>query len=161
MRAAHDVYAETNPAFCASVIAEFIESYASIKAEGPEMLVLYVALPIALSGDLADSFDGTNKNTGLSEWLRRNQHVQIGLADRINLSLSLVTDAIRLGCFTRLMVMSNEGRLNLGSKNQKSGRLTAGVDENKQLLRRAGRLGYWFASSGSTRTVFSAMGLTV
>lgn len=161
MKTAHDVYAETNPAFCASVLAEFIRSFVSVKAEGPEMPVLYLTLPIALSGELAASFDGTNKNTGLSEWLRRSPQIQVGLADRINLSLGLVTEAVRFGCFTRLFVLSSAGRLSLGSKNLKSGSITPGIEETKLILKRAGRLGYWFASSGTTRSVFNAMGLTV
>ena len=37
MRVAHDVYAETNPAFCAAALIEFTKAYLSAKREGPEM----------------------------------------------------------------------------------------------------------------------------
>jgi hypothetical protein len=51
--------------------------------------------------------------------------------------------------------------LRLGDKKIKAG-ITKGIgEESAQVLKRAERLGYWFAAAGSTRTVFNIMGLTV
>lgn len=161
MRVTHDVYAETNPAFCAAVLAEFTKAYLSARPKGPEAPVAYLALPVALSGELARAFDGTNKNTGLLEWLERSPQVQVGLADRVNASLSIVTDAIRFGCFTRVLAIGEGARLKLGDQKLKPGAISALGDEPGQAIKRAGRLGHWFAIAGSTRSVFDMMGLTV
>jgi len=161
MKAAHDVYAETNPAFCAAALVEFTKAYLSGRPEGPETPVAYLALPIALSGELATAFHGTNKNTGLLEWLERSPQVQIGLAERVNASLDIVTDAIRFGCFTGVLTIGEGARLRLGGKNQKPGASSVFGDEPGQVIKRAGRLGHWFADAGSTRSVFDMMGLTV
>jgi len=67
MKPAHDVFAETNPAFCAFALTEFVRAYVSVNPAGPEMPTIYLSLPVALSGDLAAAFGGTNKNTGLLE----------------------------------------------------------------------------------------------
>ncbi len=160
MKKTHDVYAETNPAYCASVLIEFTDAYLSARPEGPETPMAYLALPVALSGELAGAFDGTNKNTGLLEWLDRSPQVQVGLAERVNASMDIVTEAIRFGCFARILVMEESARLRLGDKKIKRSVIRALGGESAQAIKHAGRLGHWFASAGSTRTVFDMMGLT-
>lgn len=56
MRDTHDVYAETNPAFCAAVLVEFTKAYMSERPRGPEAPVAYLALLVALSGELVGAF---------------------------------------------------------------------------------------------------------
>ncbi|MBK8257627.1 MAG: hypothetical protein IPK82_33775 [Polyangiaceae bacterium] len=161
MKAAHDIFAETNPAFCAYALVGFTAAFLSVNAGGPELPVAYLSLPIALSGDLAGAFSGTNKNTGLLEWLERSPQIQIGLAERMNRSLSIVTEAVRFGCFSRVLTVTDGARLLLGKRKAKKSATTALSDGPAQSLRRAERLGYWFAAAGSTKTVFDMMGLTV
>jgi hypothetical protein len=161
MRLAHDIYSETNPAFCAYALGAFTSAYLSVNADGPEIPVLYLALPIALSGDLGQTFDGTNKKTGLLEWLERSPQVQIGFSDRVNGSMDIVTEAIRLGCFAHYLTMDDSARLRLGRQKFKKSAADTLSAEPAQVLKRAERLGYWFAMAGSTRAVFNMMGLTV
>ena len=162
MRVAHDVYAETNPAFCTYALANFTKAYLSINHTGPELPTAYLALPVALSSDLAAAFGGTNKNTGLLEWLERSPQVQVGLADRVNASMEIVTEAMRFSCFAGVLVMTEGARLQLGKKKLKSSAVSAlGNVGSAQAIKRAERLGYWFAMAGSTRAVFDIMGLTV
>jgi hypothetical protein len=161
MKVAHDVYAETNPAFCTCVLREFVKSYVSVNSAGPEVPAVYLSLPVALSGDLAATFGGTNKNTGLLEWLGRSPQVQIGLADRLNASLNMVTDAVRFGCFTGTIALKPDARLQLGGAKFKKSAIGMLDDAAAQALKRSERLGYWFAMAGSTRNVFDIMGLAV
>jgi hypothetical protein len=161
MTTAHDIYSETNPAFCAYALAAFTKTYLSINANGPEVPIAYLSLPVALSGDLGRAFLGTNKNTGLLEWLERSPQVQIGLAERTNRSIDIVTEAIRFGCFTRVLKFEEGARLGIGDRKIKTNAVKALHEEPAQVLKRAERLGYWFAMAGSTRAVFDIMGLTV
>lgn len=161
MIVAHDVFAETNPAFCASALAAFAASFMSLNEAGPELPVCYIALPVALSGDLAVTFDGTNRNTGLLEWLTRRPQVQVGLAARINASASIVTEAVRFGCFARVLALGEDGRVRLGTQKIKKSVLGKLRDEPALAIKHAELLGYWFAMVGSTRTTFDMMGLTV
>jgi hypothetical protein len=161
MKLAHDIYSETNPAFCAYALVEFTRAYLSVNADGPEVPTVYLALSVALSGDLGSAFAGTNKNTGLLEWLERSPQVQVGLAERANASMDLVTEAIRFGCFTRVLKMDDSARLTLGDRKLKKSAVNALSEEPAQVLKRAERLGYWFATAGTTRTVFDIMGLTL
>jgi hypothetical protein len=161
MSVAHDVYSETNPAFCAHALVAFTTAFLSVNDNGPEVPAAYLALPVALAGDLGRAFDGTNKNTGLLEWLNRRPQVQIGLENLVNTSMDIVTEAIRFGCFSRILVVNQGAQLRLGTQKVKKSAVAALSDAPAQSIKRAERLGFWFASAGSTRTVFDMMGLTV
>ena len=157
----HDVYSEMNPAYCTYVLGAFVSSFVSVKAEGPELVTAYVSLPIALSGELEASFEGTNKNTGLMEWLGRSPYVRIGLTPRLNGSFEIVTEAVRLACFSEALVLTSQARLQLGSQKLKQSARQELGESSRNAFRRAERLGYWFAAAGSSRTIFEAMGLTL
>jgi hypothetical protein len=161
MTVAHDVFAETNPAFCTYALAAFVTSYFSVREDGPELPIAHLALPLALSGDLATTFNGTNKNTGLLQWFERNPRVQIGLSSRINGSMNIVTEAIRFACFARVLKLDEGARLQLGPSKLKKSATKSLSDEPAQAIKRAERLGYWFALAGSTRTIFNVLGLAV
>jgi len=158
---AHDIYSETNPAFCSFALVSFTTAYISVNNRGPEVLITYIALPIAMSGDFGSTFLGTNRNTGLLEWLERSPQVRVALAERMNASLEIVTEAIRFGCFLRVLKFEDEARISLGDRKIKKSLLQELSQEPAKVMRRAERLGYWFGSAGSTRAIFDMMGLTV
>lgn len=161
MRLAHDIYAETNPAFCTYVLVDFVRAFLSVNPAGPELPIAYLALPVALSGDLAAAFGGTNKNTGLLEWLERSPQVQVGLAERVNASMEIVTDAVRFGCFAGVLAVTQDAHLQLGGKKVKRSAIGLLDDGAAHAIKRAERLGYWFAMGGSTRNIFDISGLTI
>lgn len=161
MKPAHDLFAEHNPAFCAYVLTAFVKTFAELIPTGADLPIVYVALPIAFSGDLVPSFEGTNKSTGLLEWLGRTPQMSIGFADRANAALETVSEAVRYGCFTNVVSLSADGRLAPGSKKAKQSPLNDFDPVALGAIRRAGRLGHWFASGGSTRNIFGILGLTV
>lgn len=161
MRVSHDVYAELNPAFCAAVLAEFTKSFYAAQVVGPELPLTYLALPVVLSDELAYTFDSTNKNTGLLPWIERSPQVRVGLAERVNASMDIVTAAIRFGCFARVLTIGDGARLLLGERKLAASAISDAGSEAGRTIKRAGRLAYWFATAGSTRSVFDAMGLSV
>lgn len=161
MTLAHDLYAETNPAFCAYALAEFLKAYVEVDETGPELPLAYLAMPIALSEDLAGSFDGTNKRTGLLEWLERTPQMSLGLGERVNASLDIVTSAVRYGCFTQIFTLGVDGRLRPGTKKVNAAAVGRLDTSSAGAIRRAGRLGTWLATAGSTRNIFGILGLTV
>jgi len=158
---AYDVYAEFNPGFCASVLQNFIEAYMAIQPTGPELPVLYLALPIVLSGELQVSFQGTNRNTGLLEWLNRNPYIYIDLAARINSSTNIASEAIRFACFSKILNVGKDARCTLGDKTIKKKLFKNLSQESEQTLKRAQKLGYWFADAGTTKTIFNILGISL
>lgn len=158
---AHDIYAETNPAWVAWVLCSFIRGFSQVDPHGVDVPVAYLAVPICLSGDLLGTFDGTNKKTGLREWIERSPQIQIELGDRVNGSMDLVSDAVRLGCFSKAVQMSAEGRLLAGPLPLKTDLAQGLSPDLAGPVKRADRLGYWMAGAGSTKTIFDILGLSL
>ncbi|WP_082578242.1 three component ABC system middle component [Lysobacter sp. Root690] len=161
MTPAHDVFAELNPAYCGTALAAFVGAYKSLNDAGPELAICYIALPVGLSGDLAETFAGTNRNTGLLEWLTRSPQVHIGLGSRVNSTMDVVTSSLRFGCFANLLILGRDGRLQVGNRQVPKSSLDKLGAESVKAIKRVERLGYWFAMAGTTRNVFGVMGLTV
>jgi hypothetical protein len=161
MIVAHDIYSETNPAYGTYALTMFVQGFIAANVAGPELPAAYLALPVAMSGDLAASFHGTNRNTGLLEWLDRSPQIQLGLADRVNRSMEIVTAAVRLACFTQTLALADSARLQPGTQKLKKSPIAALSVDTANGIKRAERLGYWFATAGSTRSAFDAMGLTL
>ncbi len=157
---AHDIFAETNPAFCAYVLVAFTTTFQETWPAGPEAPLAYLALPLVISNELAQTFEGTNRNTGLPVWLDRNPGILVDLADRVDASLGIVTEGLRFGCFSQTLRWQGAHILRGTAPIKKvtsagSGEAVAGA------IKRAERMGYWLANVGSQRAVFSMMGLTV
>lgn len=160
MKISHDVYAETNPAFCTFVLFGFVSAYLSVNKSGPELPLAYLSLPLALSGDLAAEFSGTNKNTGLLEWINRSPVVQVAVAERMNASVGIVTEALRFACFSQVLALGEDARMVLGKKKLKKTPIAKLSRDPANAIKHAERLGFWFAKAGSTRAVFDTIGLT-
>lgn len=161
MKVAHDIFAEVNPAFCTYVLIAFIDKFIMEKKTAPELPLAYLALPIALSGDLTASFDGTNKSTGLREWIERSPQIHVSIHKRINLSMSIVKEAICFGCFTRALKVDQKACLLVGENRPKKTAINELSTNSKETIRRAEKLGYWFSGAGSSKTVFNIMGVSI
>ncbi|MBV5346734.1 hypothetical protein JZU46_00660 [bacterium] len=158
MTIAHDIHAEMNPVYCAAVLAKFCEAHQQGLERKPALVTAYLVLPIALSDDLAVTFDGCNINTGLRVWIERNPNVLLDLAERVNSTLPVTTEAIRFGCIAKLLQIEKSGEI--GSLNMKIS--PAILDGNSgKAFKRARLLGSWFSGTGSARAVIEAMGVSV
>ncbi|PXX43218.1 three component ABC system middle component [Undibacterium pigrum] len=155
---AHDMFAETNPAFCAVVLAAFCKSYQSLNDQAPTLLLAYPVLPIVMSNDLTDTFAGTNKSTGMLEWIHRNPQILIGIAKRVNATLPLTTDAIQFGCLIQLLKVNNDGSISSTNKSIPKAAIQSSIESN---LKKARLIGSWFAGIGSARAVMEALGVSI
>jgi hypothetical protein len=158
MKFAHDVFAEINPALCAAIVAQFTEAHSQAIGVAPAMALPYIALPLALSNDLAGSFDGTTKRTGLVVWLERNRSTLPDLPKLIDATLPVTTGAIRFGCLTGLLKISDEG---LVVSMERSLPTALRTGEVGAIFKRAQLLGTWFGLAGSPRAVTEAFGVSV
>lgn len=158
MTIAHDIFVETNPAFCAAVLAKFCEAHISYNKIKPTLPVSYLILPIVLSEDLAMTFGKSTKDTGLLVWLERNPKILDNFARRVNDTLKITTDAVRFGCISGILNLNSEGCLASASLNIPPSVLNGA---NSNAFKRGRLLGNWFAAAGSARAVMEAMGVSV
>jgi hypothetical protein len=160
MTIARDVLAETNPAFCCAVFAEFCLAYKNAQKEGraPSVILSYLILPIVIAEEFALTFEGCNKDTGLSVWLNRNPQIITELSKKINSTLDITTTAIQFGSLTGALHLTSDG--DLASALKKLPAIVAG-SVFKATLSRARLFGTWTATMGSPRAVLEAFGVSV
>jgi hypothetical protein len=68
---------------------------------------------------------------------------------------------VRLGCFSHTLALHGGARLSAGSRGLKKDLASGLSAELARTVRHADRLGFWFATAGSTKTVYDMMGLTL
>lgn len=159
MIAAHDVFAETNPAFCGAVLAQFCLSYQATRPDlRPAVALVYLVVPLAVSEDLAPTFDGCNRETGFTLWMSRNPAISVDLARKVNSTLEITTVAIRFGCIAGIFKLKADGSVESTRKTLPAA-LTTGV--NGAAFKRARLLGTWMAGMGSPRSVLEVLGVSV
>lgn len=160
MSTARDVFAETNPAFCCVVLAQFCIAYqkAQLAERPPTAALTYLVVPIAISEDLAPTFEGCNIDTGLAVWLNRSPKVVAELAKKVNLTLDITTAAIRFGCITGTLRLTSEGNVEAALRKFPAS-VTGGIAG--AALKRARLFGAWAATMGSSRAVLEAFGVSV
>lgn len=161
MKISHDIYAEMNPAFCALLLETFVDAYIRTVNRSPDLPLVYVALPLLLSDDCILLFEGTNKTTGLREWLKRSPNYDLDIHIRLNGSLNIVTEALQFGCFSGYLELTEKAQLSLGFNSFKKSKIRKIDSDLLRVVKCAERLGCWFAEAGSTKAVFDIMGLTV
>ena len=154
----YDIYAEANPAFVAYLIHRFVKKY-DVAAEGfPHITLVYVAIPIGMSGKLGSTFDLTNSRTGLLAWLSRFPEVRIGLNQNIIASQRIIADGLKAAILSRLIKVTEEGYLELGEAKGPPESLKSSLpDGPKAVTGRVERLGTWIGKAGSPAAVYSAL----
>ncbi|MBK1690188.1 three component ABC system middle component [Rubrivivax gelatinosus] len=159
MIAARDVFAETNPAFCGAVLAQFCSAYEVTRlGVCPAAALVYLVVPLAISEDLASTFDGCNRETGLTLWMSRHPKVSVDLAKKVNSTLEITTTAIRFGCIAGIFKLTADGGIQSTRKTQPAA-VATGV--TGAALKRSRLLGIWMAGMGSPRSVLEALGVSV
>lgn len=159
MTVAHDLFAEKNPAFGVFTIIGFCRSFSEISERAPAVALLYLAVPVAMSGDTQPSFSETNSRTGLLTWLNRYPEIRLDLGARLDASLPIVTASVKLGLASQALALGNHSVIELGSNVPAKTYVDRLPPEPKQVIRRAERLGAWMAGAGTTGSIFSAFGV--
>ncbi len=153
-----DIYASTNPALGALVIRAFVEAYVKEDAAGLPLSLVYLPLPIVLSGDIASTLDETAATTGLLPWVGRFPEVTIGFPEKLTRTASFSRHALLFGIRQRILTISDQGRVLPISSGLKKKPNFVATTEPGRALKLAKRLGGWIGRVRSEETVFVCMG---
>ena len=155
-----DVFAMTNPALCAVVLASFVGGYERGAGEWPKLPILFLPVPIVLSERIARTFKGTNRSTGLLEWLAREPHVAPIVGQRIQLAQDLSRRALLFGTRYGLLKLEEDG-VSISVARRVTRRLASREVASGTVLHRriAARLGTWVGEVRSPATVFHSFGV--
>ncbi len=152
-----DIFAETNPAFCALVLFKYCEGYYKETNEGIPFPLLLLSLPIILSDDLSKTFEGTNVRTGFFLWIERNPEILLDLTSRIEDSFEFIKPAIEFGLYKNIFQVDNYGFLNPVKKNIRMSKKS----QLDYLYKNAERMGSWIGQVNSTKTIYNHLGIQI
>ncbi|XOZ32235.1 three component ABC system middle component [Halomonadaceae bacterium KBTZ08] len=157
-----DVYSETNPVFLSLLLWHFLYAHDEATPAGCDLASLYLAIPISASEELRDTFNRTQKNTGLFTWLRRNPRLPLSMSDRISRAHYHSASAIRFAAVSGLITVADTGSFHAGPQSlfRKNPTYPAS-DARGAAFRRASKLGSWIGRIGSTEMVFNALRLSI
>lgn len=153
-----DVFAATNPAFLSLVLFSFIEGYNDEASEGLPFPLAVLPIPIIVSGDLDNTFNGTNIKTGFYAWIKQNPVVVVNLNERINDSIEYIQPAISFGIAKKIIRFDERG--GLWAITQNTGNLHSSTILGR-FFKNSKRLGNWIGQIKSTKTIFNHLGLQV
>jgi hypothetical protein len=154
-----DVVANTNPAFCSLLLYSFVDGYAEAAGMGPELPLAFIAVPIVASRGVSTSFQGTNKNTGLLEWLTRVPELQIHIGDEIREALPISRHALLFGLQQRCLELINDRVLTRADALKRAPRDAAGAEDEQRMFSLARRFGVWCGGVNNTAIIFTALGI--
>lgn len=153
-----DIYAATNPAFCSILLYSFIEGYGSTNSHGLPFPLILLPVPIVLTSDIANAFEGTNSRTGLLSWIARNPEITIGMRDRLHSTSEFSKQAFLFGFRYGLFALPESGRIFLQPDSLVKKVPSAGRSYVVEALKHAKRLGAWIGEAGTTETILIALG---
>lgn len=154
-----DTFAYTNPAFCALMLRGFVEHYMKADTKGVPLPLMLLPLPIALSGDLADTFDGTNSRTGLITWVGRHPEITLDLGRRIEALTPFSREALLFALSRRILDINDAGYVDIDEAGMKKALRFPASEPRGRVLSITRTLGRWVGEVRSTETVLACMGL--
>lgn len=153
-----DTYAMSNPALTSILLWQFAKSYRDARGSAPSLPLLFIVLPISMSRPVAESFTGTNKNTGFLAWLSRKPELMVQLPSSIAEARELTSEALCFGIAYGLFTVNADGGLEANPK-AVAFRQRYKEDERVDMVRAAHRLGLW-TSRLPDHAVFFSIGVT-
>lgn len=161
-----DTYASTNPALCSLILWHFLKGYEEVNKKGCELPILFLPIPIVLSKNIRQTFQGTNSTTGLLTWLSREPQILINIAHRIESTSTLTREGIVFGSGNNIISLNYEGYFYSDNKGIVQKRLKTFIDlpaveDLKEVFSLSKRLGNWCGQFDSTKIILNIMGLTL
>ncbi|MBX7135532.1 MAG: hypothetical protein K1X67_22925 [Fimbriimonadaceae bacterium] len=153
-----DIYASTNPALGALIIRAFVEAYVKEDPAGVPLSLIYLPLPIVLSGEIASTLEETVATTGLLPWVGRFPQVTIGFPERLTRTAKFSRHGLLFGIRQRILTVNDQGHVLPISTGLKRKPNFDAVTEPGRAMKLAKRLGGWTGRVRSEETVFVCLG---
>ena len=150
-----------NPAFCATLLAKTSSDYLKRVGSSFPFPLSFLVLPIVLHRGTRLALPGSTI-TSLLSWIQENRDQLVDFPVRVSHLRSITREALLFGVQHETLSLASDGGLTVGSKYQSATerRTALFTDEARECVDRAGFVGRWFCSAGTTATIFAAWGVT-
>ena len=149
-----------NPAFCATVLSEFVKEFQRAKGRECPYALLFCALPLSLHGKTRRALPSTTL-TSLYSWRERNPELLVGFAERARSLRPVVQEALRFAIDRAALAFADNGCLVLGANPLIVGKKFEDeiTEDARDCMTTARMLGRWLAKAGATSTIMAAWGV--
>lgn len=149
-----------NPAFCATLLAKAADDFAK-KANRPLPFALaFLILPIVLHRGTRSALPGSTV-TSLLPWVQDNREQLVDFAQRVQSLQPFTREALLFGVQHQTLMLTGAGDVAVGPKRQSATEKRTGLftDEARECVDRAGFLGRWLSTAGTTATIYAVWGV--
>lgn len=149
-----------NPAFCATLLAKAADEFVK-KANRPLPFALtFLILPIVLHHGTRSALPGSTV-TSLLPWVQDNREQLVDFAQRVQRLRPITREALLFGVQHQTLLLTGDGGVAVGPKRQSATEKRTGLftDEARECVDRAGFLGRWLSTAGTTATIYAAWGV--
>lgn len=144
-----------NPALIALIVTVAANRYEHDAGEPMPWELSFLVVPMALHADTRSAVPN-RINSLLPKWVNENPIIAAGLGPRAEATAAYVREGLRWGLRAGALTLNNEGQFS-GTVHGRF-RKTDTADL-REVVETARFLGRWFASVGSTATVFALLGV--
>lgn len=144
-----------NPPFCCILIVASILEYKKINSDGMDFPLIFIILPIVFSKKIRKSLP-KNKSTPLTGWIEENSDIAITFYKRTISMKRFTQEALLFGLSNKWFILDESGKLQPQISKYKLDK-SSGIfgSETKEIIKKSGFLGRWFASAGTSETVMA------
>ena len=149
-----------NPAFCVALLGKTTQEYGRKGGQPFPFALSFLVLPIVLHRQTRSALPGSTL-TALLPWIQDNRDQLVDFPKRVSGLRGITREALAFGVQHQALALSDDGCLALGSRHRSATGRRTGLftDEAGECLDRAGFLGRWFSSAGTTATIYAAWGV--
>ena len=148
-----------NPGFCAMLLWQAAEGYASERHLPLAIEVSFLVLPFVLHKETRKCLP-TNIRTSLPTWLAEYPIARARLGERASTLRAFTKESLIFGGSHGLLTIAQDGvRANANMKKRVNAALKATSDEVRDCAKRAKFLGRWLEKAGGPETVMALLGV--
>ena len=149
-----------NPAFCVTLLARATDDYLKKVGRSFPFALSFLVLPIVLHSGTRLSLP-VSTVTSLLSWVQENRDQLVGFPTRVSRLRGITREALMFGVQHQTLVLTSDGGVALGGKRRSATERRTGLftEEARECVDRAGFVGRWFSSAGTTATIYAAWGV--
>jgi len=150
-----------NPAFCATLMAKAVEEFAKKGDRRLPFALTFLILPIVLHHGTRSALPSSTI-TSLLPWIQDNREQLVEFAQRVQRLSPITREALLFGVQHQILLLTNDGDVTVGPKRKSATERRTGLftDEVRECVDRAGFLGRWLSTAGTTATIYAAWSIT-
>lgn len=147
-----------NPALVAVVLHEAAEAWTQATRAQLPMALAFVVPPVVLVSFIRDELP-RSKATSFATWIDRNPRIRMLFADVATSMVPDVRAGLLYGASGRLLEVEPTSVTALGRRSRSGAVIRDNTAEFKDIVKRAGFVGGWYAATGSPETILALWGV--